>query len=370
MAQESGMKQPVLGVLATVIVVFLSLAVILWFDVQAFGTWVSFIAMASIPAGVIMSLVWQNNYPAPAATLQQPMKGIYLLFFSFLIALIVASWSLRLVGGFLRPPTPFVIMFIITSVITTIWMVTIWQCWPMTMLGKHPAWVGLGTLVLAYVVSWIIFRNFYDFSSMKGAPFYAANLDPHGLFNAWAFLAYWVAFVCINLFLVEFDFWPLTAMAKAAPVLGKQPIFGIIGTVLTAVVTYVVFYFFVVYTGMDVVRFMVKVMIATIFGQFIMLMMFQTSPFQTIGQPLKGFLLLLVTVLVGQIMIYVYQLFSILIAGGLHSGPPTYDLELWLASALLAVTFPLMVIYSNFFGYWPLSEYSQASMTEEERKAA
>jgi hypothetical protein len=40
-------------------------------------------------------------------------------------------------------------------------------------------------------------------------------------------------------------------------------------------------------------------------------------------------------------------------AFGLPSGPPSYDRELWLASAMLAVTFPMMVAYANFFQFWP-----------------
>jgi hypothetical protein len=36
-------------------------------------------------------------------------------------------------------------------------------------------------------------------------------------------------------------------------------------------------------------------------------------------------------------------------------GPPTYDFEIWLASALLSVTFPLLIFYAEFFQFWPLS---------------
>jgi len=35
-------------------------------------------------------------------------------------------------------------------------------------------------------------------------------------------------------------------------------------------------------------------------------------------------------------------------------GPPGYDFERWLASALLGVTFPLLVLYAEFFKFWPL----------------
>ena len=43
-----------------------------------------------------------------------------------------------------------------------------------------------------------------------------------------------------------------------------------------------------------------------------------------------------------------------LVSGPLAAGPPAYDLEVWLANALLSVTFPFLIYYAVFFGYWPL----------------
>jgi hypothetical protein len=44
------------------------------------------------------------------------------------------------------------------------------------------------------------------------------------------------------------------------------------------------------------------------------------------------------------------------VTGRLHSGPPTYDFEIWLASALLAVTFPLLITSAVFFEFWPFKQ--------------
>ncbi len=46
---------------------------------------------------------------------------------------------------------------------------------------------------------------------------------------------------------------------------------------------------------------------------------------------------------------------------GYHSifrthGPPTYDLEIGLASALMAVTFPFLIFLPEFFKFWPLAK--------------
>ena len=42
------------------------------------------------------------------------------------------------------------------------------------------------------------------------------------------------------------------------------------------------------------------------------------------------------------------------VTGKLDAGPPAYQSEIWLASALLAVTFPFLVAYADFFTMWPL----------------
>jgi hypothetical protein len=43
------------------------------------------------------------------------------------------------------------------------------------------------------------------------------------------------------------------------------------------------------------------------------------------------------------------------VTGNLTIGPPGNDFERWLASALLAVTFPFLIFYAEFFKMWPLA---------------
>ena len=53
------------------------------------------------------------------------------------------------------------------------------------------------------------------------------------------------------------------------------------------------------------------------------------------------------------------QLYRALAADGhrrASAGPPTYDMEIWLASALLAVTFPFLIFFAEFFKFWPLAK--------------
>ena len=43
-------------------------------------------------------------------------------------------------------------------------------------------------------------------------------------------------------------------------------------------------------------------------------------------------------------------------SGQLVSGPPAYDFEIWIANALLSVTFPFLIFLAAYFAYWPLAK--------------
>ena len=45
-----------------------------------------------------------------------------------------------------------------------------------------------------------------------------------------------------------------------------------------------------------------------------------------------------------------------MVTGALPSGPPGYEYEIWLANALLSVTFPFLIFLAAYFGFWPLAK--------------
>ncbi len=106
---------------------------------------------------------------------------------------------------------------------------------------------------------------------------------------------------------------------------------------------------------MDVVDYLVRVPVSALFGEFIMLVMMQTAPFQAVRQPLKGLILLPVVAVLAVITHKLYQVVALALVGPMASGAPTYGLDLWIATAMLAVTFPLFVAYATGFGFWPLA---------------
>jgi uncharacterized membrane protein AbrB (regulator of aidB expression) len=105
-----------------------------------------------------------------------------------------------------------------------------------------------------------------------------------------------------------------------------------------------------------VMVFLVTVPIPYIFGTIIVLNMLQNSLMAKLTQPAKGIANAVLVAIIGTVLAQVYRALSPVVTGTLHSGPPTYDMEIWLASALLAVTFPFLIFFAEFFKFWPLAK--------------
>ena len=348
------LKQPALGIISTIICIILALAICAQFDVFTFNTWVSFIVIATIPPQIILALVWQCDYPNFLKSMKQPAKGILLLMLMTLAGLIAAYVSLIIVGGMVTPPTPMLIMFTILSVLITMWVVAVWQCWPLNAINNHPAFIGVGALLLTYVITYFLFTALFNFGFMSEAPFYSTDIDPSGKLNAWTALTFFLTTVAIIDALILLDFWPTSRLTEKLPALAKQPASGLSNTVLILILSYLIWNLFVTYLGMDVVDYMVKVVVSFIFGEFIMLVMMQTSPFTNMKQPYKGFCLLACCAILAIAMYWLYGALSVPLVGEMQAGAPNYDLDLWLASAMLSITFPLLIIVAEFFKFWPI----------------
>jgi hypothetical protein len=358
MEQQGGLKQPALGIVGFFVVLFIAFGLIHWFKPETFIPWAGELAMCLIPCSIIMGMEWQANYPAPAATLAEHFKGAYLLFFNMLVGALVAGWSIKTVGAFVTPPTPPLIFFTIMTVIMTFWCVVVWGCWPAAGIkGNHPAFVGFGTLIVSYVVAYILWKTMFNFDFMKGAPFYAAVAPPSGAFNAFYSLGFFLTALAVILAWVELDFWPLSSIPPKVPAFGKQPIWGIVVSIVVILISLLIQWIFVDNMGMDIFVYTLKVPICIIFGEFIMLLLMQTWPVQTVKQPGKGIILIVLNIILAVVMYYLYRWFMFISVGPLPSGGATgYIQELWIATALLGFTFPVIASFTGFFNFWPLSE--------------
>lgn len=353
-----GIKQPALGIAAAVLVMAVSLGFISLFSFPVFSGWVSYWVMCGIPTQIMIGITWGCKQPGFAGSKNQPLKGSLLVVLTLLISVVVGVVHYFTVGGKMSTPPPMAIMCIITSVIVTFWGVIMWGGWPFTAMIKNPVAAGLALLAACYVVNFALFEVFFDYGFMKGAPVYVASLDPHGMFNAWYALVFYVTASAVMFLMINFDLWPLTK----SPALMKQPVLGIIWTAVVLVGTALAMYLGINVAGMDPVDFMIRVPIPFIFGTIIVLNMLHRSLFKSAAQPLKGILNAVSSTVIGVALAAMYGALVSAVTGKLPSGPPGYDFEIWLASSLLGITFPFLIYYAEFFEMWPLKKVEQPQL--------
>ena len=344
------MKQPALGIVSSVLVIILSLAFISIFSVPAFTTWVAYALICIIPMVIVIGVTWAGKHPAFAAARPQPGRGILLTLLALATGAVVALVHFVTVGGRVSPPAPMLSMCIITTVTITFWFAIIWRGWPFTAIKKKPVVSGLCLLAASYVVNYLLFRLFFNFRFMQNAPEYVPALDPHGLFSAWDVVVAQVTTISAMFLMLSFELWPLSKQ----PALMRQPLLGTIWTAMVLGIGAVALYVGKGLLGMDGPVFMVRAPIPFIFGTIIVLNMMQDSLFTGLSQPLKGLLNAVSAAVIGAGLARLFTALAPLVSGHMASGPPGYVFQIWLASALLAVTFLFLIIFADLFQFWPL----------------
>lgn len=346
------MKQPAAGIVATPMVIAISLGFVSLFDFPTFAGWVSYYLLCIIPMQIVMAVTWGCGHPDFAAARSQPAKGVLLTLLTLVVGVVVAVTYFATVGGSVSPPSPMLMQCTIVSVVITFWFAIMWGGWPFKAVIKNPVPVGLTQLAACYVANYLLFRLFFDYGFMQGAPVYVPALDPHGLFNAWNALVFYVTALGIMFLVLHFDLWPLTK----SPRVMQQPVLGIVWTIAALVLAGIAFWAGVTMMGMDVVAFLVRVPVPFIFGTIVVLNMFQGSLFGKLTQPLKGLLNAIAAAVIGTVLAWVYGVLAPTVTGTLNAGPPSYDFEIWLATSLLSVTFPFLIFHAEFFKLWPLKK--------------
>lgn len=354
------MTQPVKGVVATALVVVIALVLCALISPEALGSWGTAIPVAMVPAQMVLTLFWRCEVPRSAGALPQPWRGLALLAVNVVMGLVVAGFAWARIGGQMSPPPPFVNMYLILAVPTTMWLIIVFQGWPFTAWFKQPAAAGLALWISAYVLAYAMYQAFFNFSFLQGAPFYRAELDPAGLWMAWTPLVASIATAVAMLSMVVLDCWPATWLAARVPALGRQPLFGLVVGACVVAISVGLWQAFVVARQMDQVVFLVQVCVSIAFGLFILLVTMEGVPTLRWPQPWRG-LALIGAAAVGSVGLFaLYRGVAVAcfaLSGGAAAG---YGLELWIASAMLAITFPAMVLFANVFGFWPLSTLKTA----------
>lgn len=341
------------GTIGIALVLVIAAAFIAPFEHNFFVNWVAMAFMAATPTQIILGLLWQNSKPDFVNGLQQPVKGIVLTGITLVMGAIVLALILALVSKG-HGITPMVIQFTIMTVVSVLWLVPIWQCWPMKILTKDPFLCGVLTLLFAYLLAYVLWTIFFDYSILSkiGHAHYYAEVDPGGMFDMWVAMTFFVTTAGVIIVHVLFDFWPIEKLSFGS----HQPVRGVIATLYILALSWLIRTLFVDGLGMEQVEYMIRVPVCMIFGTFLVNNMMQHALFANLVQPLRGLVLLLLTVFVA-LMVYELYSFALTLHLGkdLGMGPQNgFAKEIWIASAMLGITFPIIFMVSGFFAFWPI----------------
>jgi hypothetical protein len=342
--------QPALGIVTSVVAMAISLGFISLFDFPSFAGNVTFFTLCLIPMQVMAVVLWGANPPF-LAQMGQPAKGLTLLLLTVLVAAAVSPLALNVAGEGISPPGPIPAHFVIIAVPTTFYLCIIFGGWPFTAMFKNPVVSGVATLVAAYLVNYVVFRVFFNYAFLQGAPVYLASA-PQGMFMGVMALVYYVTVLAAMFVVIHFDLWPLTSM----PAVMKQPVLGLVWLVAALVIAGIAFQIGVIGMGTDPMVFLTRVTAPFIFGTIIVLNMLQNSLFAKMTQPLKGVANVVTAAVIGVVLANVYGALAPMVTGTLASGGPGYDYEIWLANALLSVTFPCLIFLAAYFAFWPFAK--------------
>ena len=342
------MTQPALGLLSSAIVMAIGLAFISLFDFGTFAGWIAFVMLGLIPMQVVAVVLWGGN-PGFASRLRQPAKGIVLVLVTVVATLVITPLVHLLVGEGAAPPGPIPSHYAVIVVPTTFWLTIMMGGWPFTRASSNPIVSGLLTLVAAYVLTYVVFRIFFSYDFLQGAPVYLPSA-PKGMFNGVSALVFYVTALAVMFLVLCFDLWPLTS----SPAIMKQPVLGVVWTAIALIGAAIAISVGVNGAGADPMAFLTEVTVPFIFGSIIVLNMLQNSLFARMTQPLKGVMNTIAAAAVGLVLAHLYISLIPMVTGPLPSGPPGYEREIWLANALLSVTFPFLIYHAVFFGFWPL----------------
>jgi hypothetical protein len=343
-------KQPALGLVASALVMAIALAYIALFPVGTFLGVVSLFMLGLIPMQVVAVVLWGGN-PGFASGLGQPLKGIVLVLLTVVVAFVATAAVFVTIGENVSPPGPIPSHFAVVVVPTTFWLAIMMGGWPFTSRIKNPITAGFVVVFVAYMLTFVEFRLLFNYDFMKEAPVYLASA-PHGMFNAVMVLVFHVTALAVMFLVLCFDLWPLTSSTGVM----KQPVLGLVWSAIALGGAALAMWIGIGVFGMDPMAFLTGVTAPFIFGSIIVLNMLQNSLFANMAQPAKGLANAIGAAVIGVVLAHLYTALTPIVSATLPSGPPGYELEVWLANALLSVTFPFLIYYAVFFGYWPLTK--------------
>src|SRR3954462_6314678 len=115
------MKQPGLGIAATILVMAIALGFVSLFTFPTFASWVGYLMLCTIPLQIVMIVTWGTGQPAFAGRARQPLKGILLTLICVAGGLGIGAALIPLIGGNVTPPGPIISHWTIVCVPVMFW---------------------------------------------------------------------------------------------------------------------------------------------------------------------------------------------------------------------------------------------------------
>jgi hypothetical protein len=344
----AGLKQPWLGVVASASMIMAASLVILPWDFSTFTGVVANYLMCTISFAGIVGGFWRGAEPRAIASLSQPLRGLAFLGLTAVVGAVVYAIFGATIGGGLGD-TPFLAFGIIVSIVVTFTMVIMWGGWPFTLITNRLL-AGAALLVASSVITGLILRSF-NYAFLAQDPSFAA-LDPAGPIPAWDGLVIAVTFLATLFLFLHFDLWPLSRF----PAIMSQPVLGAVWTVVAGTLATAIYFFATRVLLLSPDAFLATVPVPFLFGSMVLLTMLGGSATSRLSGVGKGVVSAVLAAIIGSVLAQGYRLLMPMLtrdAVAVTSGSPMAA-NLWLASALLAITFPLFAIYHDFFDLWPL----------------
>ena len=347
--RKSFYRQPLLGGFSLIMIITCCLLIISSFSAEMFASWVSFLFMCCVPVQIVCSLVLEGKHPKRVASLSQPYRGLAYIAIAIIGGSILALLILFVVAQGAVPPGPQHNVFIILFIVVLFWLVVIFQCQPFKALFKRPSFLALLILASTFLIDYIFFFFVINFEFINSAPFYTAKLNGSGPVMAFDFLTSAITTVASIMALVVVDFKPIAKL----PAANKNFIFIIWSAVIVLCLSFAIKAIFVNILGFDQIVYMVMVPISFIFGVFVLVNLFEKKLVANLSIIKQPYMAIFFCVTFASIIYQLFMLLGPIISGNMEDGAPSYELNFWAANAMLAISFPLIVAFSDFFQYWP-----------------
>ena len=354
------LNQPWRGICSLAIVVAFALTLTSLFSVAVFNGLYTALSVTIVVFLVMVGLGWKVQYP-PTDGLAQPWKGLLLVIFAVLMGVLAGFGVVNFLAKGIAQP--FINTYVIITVISTFFLVIAFGVWPYNKLSAGLA--GWLTIITAFVLTWFILKLF-NFSMLsfpsgtnpssiapvafyaKGGPLAAfAGLAPHRPIPWESALAgYFWALVWLFAF-ANVGMWPFCK----APGLMSEPVLGIILTVFSLLLGVLATYIAVNFLSIEPLNFLL-IGVCWLFGILVIMILFQMWPGRALPQPLWGVVNLALAAGIGVAGFFAYRAFALWHFGAAAN---KYPIDIFtLAGMMLAVTFPAMAVYADFFDFWPL----------------